>query len=420
MPTLKTLTLGCKVNQYETEYLRQGLKRLGYRDAVGDEAVDLCLVNTCTVTAEAESKSRKAIRHLHKAFPGAEIVVMGCYATRTANDVAAIPGVAEVITDKRELPGWLERRGLHEVPTGIDSFSSRHRAYVKIQDGCTMSCSYCIVPRVRPILASRPLPEILDEVRRLVEHGHREIVLTGIHLGHYGVDLPEPRVDLAQVVQAVAELPGQFRIRLSSIEAHEVGDSLLAAMAKHASRVCPHLHLPLQSGADPVLERMRRRWPVELFEERCKAAHRRLPGVALTTDVMVGFPGETEADFLTTCRVVERIGFSKLHVFRFSPREGTPAADMPNPVPPAVQRRRAAEMGELGERLRLQFFHTQIGTATEVLVESVDRTQSDVVVGTCRHYLPFELPGTADDIGRLIAVRPTEVRGGMVAAERVS
>src|SRR3972149_741887 len=191
MPTFKPLPLGCKVNQYETEYVREGLVRLGYREAEEGEPADLCLVNTCTVTAEGDLKSRKGIRQLARQNPQAEIVVRGCYATRAPEAVAALPGVAEVVTDKRQLPELLARFGLVDLPDGISSFGRRHRAYVKVQDGCRMPCSYCIIPKVRPVLASRPVDDVLHEIRRLVAHGHREVVLTGIHLGHYGVDFRE-------------------------------------------------------------------------------------------------------------------------------------------------------------------------------------------------------------------------------------
>ena len=186
--TLKTVTLGCKVNQYETELVREGLARIGYRDAAEGEAADLCVVNTCTVTAEGDSKSRQAIRRLARENPRSRIVVMGCYATRAPEELARLPNVAEVLTDKREIPDLLGRFGVLDVPTGISQFGSRHRAYVKVQDGCLLRCSYCIIPHVRPHLHSRPLPHVLEEVRRLVDNGYREIVLTGIHLGHYGVE----------------------------------------------------------------------------------------------------------------------------------------------------------------------------------------------------------------------------------------
>lgn len=188
MPLLKTVTLGCKVNQYETEYVRQGLARLGYREAAPGETPDLCLVNTCAVTTEGEAKSRKLIRRLAQDFPGMGVIVMGCYATRAPHEVARLPGIVEVVTDKRELPDLLARWGVEDVPTGIADFPDRRRAMVKVQDGCRTGCSYCIIPLVRPVLWSRPASDVRDEVRRLLSAGHREIVLTGVHLGHYGVD----------------------------------------------------------------------------------------------------------------------------------------------------------------------------------------------------------------------------------------
>src|SRR5437762_3798582 len=186
--TLKTITRGCKVNQYETELVREGFLRANFRDVVEDEPADLCVVNTCTVTAEGDSKSRQAIRRLARENPDARIVVMGCYAKRAPDEIAKLPNVAEIITDKREIPDLLGRFGVVDMPTGISRFGSRHRAYVKVQDGCLLRCSYCIIPYVRPHFSSRPMEHVLAEVRRLVDGGYREIVLTGIHLGHYGVE----------------------------------------------------------------------------------------------------------------------------------------------------------------------------------------------------------------------------------------
>ncbi|MEM6798227.1 MAG: radical SAM protein, partial [Planctomycetota bacterium] len=185
---LRTHTLGCKVNQYETEYVREGLETVGFEQAQNDEQADLCIVNTCTVTNEGDSKSRQVIRRMARDNPAAKIVVMGCYATRAPDEVAALPNVTEVVTDKRELPDLLGRFGVTDAPTGISGFGARHRAYVKVQDGCMLKCSFCIIPSVRPQLASRPVDHIVDEVRRLVAGGYREVVLTGIHLGHYGVE----------------------------------------------------------------------------------------------------------------------------------------------------------------------------------------------------------------------------------------
>src|SRR6476659_6553325 len=210
--TLKTLTLGCKVNQYETELVREGFLRANFRDAEAAERAALCIVNTCTVTAEGDSKSRRAIRRLARENPDARIIVMGCYATRAPEELAKLPNVAEIVTDKREIPDLLGRFGVIDIPTGISRFANRHRAFVKVQDGCLLRCSYCIIPYVRPNFSSRPMQHVLDDVRRLVDNGYREIVLTGIHLGQYGVERNRGRTKndwlrLSHLVRAIAELP---------------------------------------------------------------------------------------------------------------------------------------------------------------------------------------------------------------------
>ncbi|MBN2473075.1 MAG: tRNA (N(6)-L-threonylcarbamoyladenosine(37)-C(2))-methylthiotransferase MtaB [Pirellulales bacterium] len=416
MPTVKTVTLGCKVNQYETELFRQGLARLGYREAADGEPADLCVVNTCTVTAHSDAKSRKAIRHLARHNPRAEIIVMGCYATRAAEEVTGLPGVVEVVTDKRQLPELLGRLGLLDVPNGISTFGRRHRAYVKVQDGCRMRCSYCIIPTVRPVLVSRPVGDVLDEIRRLADHGHREIVLTGIHLGHYGVDLDGPRVDLATLVRRIVEQPGQLRARISSLEAAEVTPELLAVMADHDQRVCPHLHLSMQSGSDAVLRRMQRRWPVGRFLQQCHEVRRSLDRPALTTDVIVGFPGETDADFAATCRVVEEVGFSKIHIFRFSPRQGTPAADMPGQIPERTKLARAAELAEIGGRLRLDYFRGLAGRPLQVLVEAMSDDRPGALLGTSERYAPVVLAGGKELLGQLVSTTAGPVLGGRIQA----
>ena len=431
--TLKTVTLGCKVNQYETEFVRQGFERLGYRRAAEGEVVDLCVVNTCTVTAESEAKCRKIIRRLAKAHPQAEIIVMGCFAARAPHEAAALPGVVEVIADKRDVPKLLARRGLANVPAGIGQFDGRRRALVKVQDGCRMKCSYCIVPTVRPHLVSRPVDDVLDEVGRLSAAGHREIVLTGVHLGDYGNDECGMMNDecsatatdssihhssflthhsLSSLLRHISDLNGEFRIRLSSIEAAEVTPELIALMAERRERICPHLHLPLQSGSDAVLRRMNRRGTVAEFIDRCRAIRAALDRPALTTDVIVGFPGETEADFAATCRAVEEAEFAKVHVFRFSPRQGTPAADMADQVPGHVAMRRAMRLGELGKVLRSRYFQSLLGRSLQVLVEGALPGRPGWVGGTSDYHAPVALPGGRELIGQFAYVVGQRVENG--------
>ena len=407
--TLRTVTLGCKVNQYETELVREALFGAGYLHAALDEPADVCFVNTCTVTSEGDSKSRKAIRRLAKDNPGARIVVMGCYATRAPQELAGLPGVAEVVADRRELPDVLGRFGVADLPSGISRFGDRSRAYVKVQDGCMLRCSYCIIPKVRPSLTSRPVEHVLDEVRRLLDNGYREIVLTGVHLGHFGVDWnwrkPKPEwIRLSNLLREIVQIDGDFRIRLSSLEATEVTRELVDVMAEFDEKVCPHLHVCLQSGSDAVLRRMKRRWSVRSFADRCRLVRESLDRPAFTTDIMVGFPGETDEDFERTCQVVREVGFSKIHVFPFSLRRGTLAADMPNMIPKSVKSERSKHLMAIERELRMEYFESLIGRSLRVLVESPSEIHVDRVVGTSCRYAPVELPGDLQVCGKLVDV----------------
>lgn len=419
--TLKTVTLGCKVNQYESEFVRQGLLEIGYVDAPAGECADLCIVNTCTVTQEGDSKSRQMIRRLARDNPGADLVVMGCYATRAPHQVATLPGVTEVVTDKRDLPDLLRRYGVVDVPRGVARFGERHRAYIKVQDGCYLRCSYCIIPLVRQPPCSRPPEEILAEAQTLIDNGYRELVLTGVHLGHYGIDRNRGRpknewVRLSHLVDRLVRLDGNFRVRLSSIEATEVTPDLVDVITQHAGRVCPHLHICLQSGSDRILRRMRRRWTTRTFIQRCGILAQRLDMPALTTDVIVGFPGETDDDFAATYRVVKEIGFSKIHVFPFSARQGTPAAEMADQVDHAVKKRRVREMSTLGQQLRSDYMHRLIGRPIRVLVESPVENQIGQYTGTSGRYTPVQLTVAPHVLGGLVDCVPTGILQGRLVA----
>jgi threonylcarbamoyladenosine tRNA methylthiotransferase MtaB len=262
---------------------------------------------------------------------------------------------------------------------------------VKVQDGCILRCSYCIIPQIRPLVASRPRAEIVAEVNRLVGNGYREIVLTGIHLGHYGVEWNRNKpkhewMRLSGLLRTLAELSGDFRIRLSSIEATEVTRELIQVMRDHDEKVCPHLHICLQSGSDAVLRRMKRRWGVKRFLDRCRLVRDALDAPALTTDVIVGFPGESEEDFAATCRVAVEAGFSKIHVFPFSGRRGTPAAEMPGQIAGREKSDRVARLQEIAHGLRRAYFDTLVGRRLHVLVES--REGEDQLAGTSCRFAP--------------------------------
>ena len=421
MALLKTVTLGCKVNQYETEFVREGLISAGYRDAGEFEPADLCVINTCTVTQEADSKSRRMIRRLHRRNPDARIIVMGCYATGDPQAIAEIPGVSEVITDKRELPDWLKRFGVVDVPDGISEFRGRHRAYVKVQDGCLLKCSYCIIPLVRPKAYSRDPESIEREVTRLVANGHREIVLTGIHLGHYGVDgnRAKPKdqwLRLSHLIRRLVDLPGEFRIRLSSIEATEVTRELIQVMAARPDRICPHLHVCLQSGSDRILRRMRRRWSAKMFIDRCDLVRQYLDHPAFTTDLMVGFPGETEEDFQLSCQVAKQVGFSKIHVFPFSARKGTPAAEMEDPVSQAEKTERVARARDLESILRNDYWESLVGRPLDVLLES-PHPDGGGLVGTAGRYAPVLVEAGSQWQGRLVRLTPNCRKGEFLSAK---
>lgn len=407
---LKTLTLGCKVNQYETELVREGLARGGYRDAADSEAADVCVVNTCTVTNEGDSKSRQAIRRLARDNPNSRIVVMGCYATRAPNELKVLPNVSEVVTDKREIPDLLGRMGVIDIPDGISKFGDRHRAYVKVQDGCLLRCSFCIIPYVRPEMYSRPSGEIVDEVARLAGNGFREIVLTGIHLGHYGVDLNKgkPKTDwvrLAKLMEMLSQIDADFRVRLSSIEATEVTKELIEVMAKYPDKICPHLHISMQSGSDSVLRRMRRRWGSQRFIDRCKLLKDSIDKPSISTDIIVGFPGETEEEFQETCQVSETVGFSKIHIFPFSPRKGTPAAEMTDQIPGDVKSDRRARLAAVEDKTREAYYASLVGDTLDVLIEAEDRDDASFATGTSCRYAPVYVDRTKVEIGERYQVK---------------
>jgi threonylcarbamoyladenosine tRNA methylthiotransferase MtaB len=422
MPTLRTATLGCKLNQYETQYVREGLQGIGYREANGDEPADLCIVNTCTVTAEGDAKSRQVIRQLARRNPGTRIVVMGCYATRAPEEVASLPAVSEVLTDKRELPDLLGRFGIIDVPTGISGLDGRQRAYVKVQDGCLLNCTFCIIPKVRPALASRPPEQIVAEIERLIVNGYREVVLTGIHLGHYGIEQNRGRTKdqwlrLSHLLERIVRLPGDFRVRLSSIEATEITRELIRVMADHPDRICPHLHVSMQSGSDRILRRMHRRWGARRLVDRCLLVRDSLAQPALTTDVIVGFPGETDADFAETCRVLEEIGCSKVHIFPFSPRRTTPAAEMTDQVSPVVKASRANELSLHAERLRDRYYHSLRGRTLEVLVEPRAAARPGFRLGTSCRYAPVEVPIEGTRVRDFVTVIAGDVVDGCIRTD---
>jgi threonylcarbamoyladenosine tRNA methylthiotransferase MtaB len=408
--TCRLVTLGCKVNQYETQYVKEALEANGYREAEDREPADLCIVNTCTVTMEGDAKSRQLVRRLHQANPKAALVVMGCYATRAPETVQKLPGVTHVITDKTRLGEELRAYGVEQMPPGIRRFDGHQRAFVKVQDGCLLNCTFCIIPQVRPSLRSRPPQEILDEVNGLVAQGYQEIVLTGIHLGHYGIDLSKGKPKnqwcrLWHLLERLNRLPGNFRIRLSSLEAAEARDDLVRTM-QESGRLAPHLHLCLQSGSDQILARMKRRYTSKGFLQRCHKIRQALDQPAFTTDVIIGFPGETEEDFQATCQVVREVGFSRIHLFSYSPRTSTAAAEYPDQVAPGVVEERRQRLRDLEKEQARVYFRSLMGRRLEVLVEGADPRRPSHVLGTSCRYAPVSFPGHAPALlAKVVPVR---------------
>ncbi len=401
--TCRMVTLGCKVNQYETQLVYEALQKNGYREATEDENADLCVVNTCTVTHTGDSKSRQVIRQLSRKNPGTRTLVMGCYATREPQDLAKLPGVFEVVTNKRELPDILQRHGIYDMPVGISEFEGRKRAYVKVQDGCILKCTYCIIPSVRPGLQSRSPQEIEDEVRRLIDNGYLEIVITGVHVGHYGVDTTRGKSGKApfrlwHLFEKLDKIPGNWRMRLSSIEAVEINNEFISAAA-NCEHLCPQFHPALQSGSETVLRRMRRRYNMARFQEKLQQMRERLDHPAFTTDVIVGFPGETEAEFEETLQSCREARFMKVHVFPYSGRKGTKAIDFADQLPPQVIKERVARLSELERDLAEDYYRERIGQASQVFVERLSQKQEGWVRGTDERYVPVEFPGKKSEIG---------------------
>ncbi len=422
--TCQLVTLGCKVNQYETQLVKEALEKNGYREASEAETADLCVVNTCTVTSTGDSKGRKLIRQLSKNNPGTKILVMGCYATRDPKAVSELPDVFEVITDKRELPDVLERHGIVDMPTGISKFEGRKRAYVKVQDGCILRCTYCIIPQVRPGLQSRSPEDIEEEVRRLVGNGYKEIVLTGIHVGHFGVDTTRGKSGKApfrlwHLFRKLDQIPGNWRMRLSSVETAEINDDFISAAAD-CEHLCPQFHPSLQSGSDTVLRRMKRRYHINRFLEKLEMMRERLNHPSFTTDVIVGFPGETDEEFHQTMQACRDAAFMKIHVFPFSARKGTPAASYEDQVSSEIRQERCQQLGQLERELAQKFYQTLLDKEVQVLVERESEDRPGWVRGTDRWYAPIMCRGTKADIGNFVNARGLKDHRDYLEATRIT
>lgn len=386
MAKIAFYTLGCKVNQADTASMENLFLRSGHQLVSFDGEADVYIINTCVVTNTGQRKSRQTIHRAIRKNPNALIVVTGCYPQTAAEEVKAIAGVDMIIgnQDRAQIVQLVEERLAHRQTDTLDAvhkltastafeemaagdITDKTRAFLKIQEGCNQFCTYCIIPYARGPLRSRSLESIRTETQRLISAGFKEIVLIGIHLGCYGKENPDGPT-LYDAVKTVLEVPGVQRLRLGSLESVEVEPRLLTLMQEDA-RFCRHLHLPLQSGCDKVLQAMHRPYTTAKFKTLLADIKTRVPDIAITTDVIVGFPGETEADFETTCKFAESCGFSKMHIFPFSARKGTPAEKFAGAVTEAVKKERADILGKIDETMHKTFLQAMVGQTAEVLFE---------------------------------------------------
>lgn len=421
MPTVAFHTLGCKVNYYETEAVWQLFKQNGYQKVDFDQMADVYVINTCTVTNTGDRKSRQVIRRAIRQNPDAVICVMGCYAQTSPQEVAAIEGVDIVIgTEGRsKILDYIERYRKERQPINVVGnimkarqfeelevpvYSERTRAYLKIQDGCNNFCTFCIIPWARGLLRSRSPESVLNQARKLVASGYKEIVLTGIHTAGYGEDLED--YNFARLLADLEEVEGLKRVRISSIEASQITDEVLEVL-KHSQKICRHLHIPLQAGDDEVLKRMRRKYTTAQYREKIQTVRQVLPEFALTSDVIVGFPGETEEQFMNTYQFIRELQFAELHVFPYSPRSGTPAARMPDQVPADVKERRVNRLIALSEQLSKAYAAQFEGQVLEVIPEQhLEKSKrSDLLMGYTDNYLKVAFKGDPSLMGQLVKVQ---------------
>jgi threonylcarbamoyladenosine tRNA methylthiotransferase MtaB len=364
-------TLGCKANRYESDRIQE---KFGDLNVIGDaqisnfDKVDVLIVNTCTVTHVADRKSRQAISHLKKEYPSAKVIVFGCGANIDPEGYKNLPHVDHVIQNPQDLDALLKNlEAKFDNSCESDRFTlNRTRALIKIQDGCNNFCSYCIVPFARGREKSRTSKEIIEEVRLKIDKGYKEIVITGINIGMW----KENGMEIADLMQMILDKTTIERVRLSSIEPQNFSDKFISLFKN--PRFCPHLHISLQSGSDSVLKLMRRRYDTEMFTHVIDRLRAAVPHISITTDVIVGFPGETDELFEETVKYVQKIAFSKIHIFPYSKRSGTIAANMPNQVPYDVKKLRCERLSKIEEKMRLKFYEDNIGREESVLIETVD------------------------------------------------
>lgn len=414
----KVVTLGCKVNQYESEAMLESLLDGGFLEAAGAEAADVVVVNSCTVTAEGDRKARQALRRAKKENPGAVTVLTGCWPQAfpkeaeqfldadivlgTSNRTSLLPHVLEYLSSRQravDIPPHEQGEKFEDLK--VSSFhgrkgSPRTRAFLKIEDGCDRFCSYCVIPYARGRVRSKPLGDIRAEVEDLTAHGYKEVVLTGINLPCYGQDLG---VTLCDAVETVCRVPGAARVRLGSLEPEQLTPRVIARLAR-LEKLCPQFHLSLQSGCNETLKRMNRHYTAEEYAGIAENLRKVFPNCAITTDVMVGFAGETEEEFEDSLAFVERISFAKVHVFAYSRRPGTRAYNAPGQVENAIKEARSRRMQETARKSQMDFYRAQMGRTEEVLFERA--VEPNVYEGHTKNYTPVRAASSRPLHGQIL------------------
>ena len=425
MPKAALHNLGCKVNAYETEAMEQQLKERGYEIVPFDEKADVYIINTCSVTNIADRKSRQMLHRAKKLNPESVVVAAGCYVQVASEELKKDASVDIVIGNNKKqdliqiLDEYESKCKTEEVidinhtneyeNLNLSRTGEHTRAYIKVQDGCNQFCSYCIIPFARGRVRSRSLEDVVQEVTTLSGNGYKEVVLTGIHLSSYGVDFEEQearkKTDLLTLILAVHEIPGIERIRLGSLEPRIITEEFAKTIAG-LPKMCPHFHLSLQSGCDATLKRMNRRYTTGEYYEKCELLRKYFDHPALTTDVIVGFPGETEEEFEESKAFVDKVNFYETHIFKYSKREGTRAAVMENQVPEQIKAERSAQLIELGAKKQEAYEKEMVGKNVEILVEEPAQINGkEVQVGHTKEYIKVALESDENLQNQIVKVR---------------
>lgn len=415
---ISTITLGCKVNQYETESMIEMFEKKGYVLADDSKFADIYIINTCTVTNLGDKKSRQFIRKSKRINPNAIIAVVGCYSQVHPEEIEKIEGVNLILgtNERKRIVEYVESLKINEKKCvvnnimeikefeeiKIETLKDRTRAFVKVQDGCNQYCTYCIIPYARGNIRSRKLENVLEEVNKLVENGFKEIVLTGIHIASYGKDLGN--ISLIELIEEVAKVKGLKRLRMSSVEPRLFTDEFIERLKK-IDVFCPHFHMSLQSGSDSVLKRMNRKYTTTEYYETYQKIHSSFKNSAITTDVIVGFPSETDEEFLETKEFVKKIGFSQVHVFQYSPKKGTKAYDMKDQVLNKIKHLRSEELIKIANELQTEFKLKMIDKELSVLFEGIYEKNSKYIEGGSENYLRVIVEGDLSLKGKIKKVK---------------